>query len=179
MERLASRHPTNGCSPFAGTLPHLGFNAPSARVEAARSSIHHSFQKQKIPTRQPHPRPSGPPAQVRRHKRFGRRPKPWRRADSFRPELILIGFQKEKSQPSGWDFSFWSGRRGSNSLPPPWQGGALPDELRPRNIGYFNKSAETCQYVFPNFRFFYFAASSAAPQVISRMQPSPSCTPAG
>ena len=22
-------------------------------------------------------------------------------------------------------------RRGSNSLPPPWQGGALPDELRP------------------------------------------------
>ena len=28
-------------------------------------------------------------------------------------------------------FSFWSGRRGSNSLPPPWQGGALPDELRP------------------------------------------------
>ena len=27
--------------------------------------------------------------------------------------------------------SCWSGRRGSNSLPPPWQGGALPDELRP------------------------------------------------
>ena len=25
----------------------------------------------------------------------------------------------------------WSGRRGSNSLPPPWQGGALPDELHP------------------------------------------------
>ena len=30
----------------------------------------------------------------------------------------------------------WSGRRGSNSLPPPWQGGALPDELRP-HIGAF------------------------------------------
>ena len=29
--------------------------------------------------------------------------------------------------------SCWSGRRGSNSLPPPWQGGALPDELRPHN----------------------------------------------
>ena len=28
-------------------------------------------------------------------------------------------------------FFIWSGRRGSNSLPPPWQGGALPDELRP------------------------------------------------
>ena len=25
----------------------------------------------------------------------------------------------------------WSGQRGSNSLPPPWQGGALPDELCP------------------------------------------------
>ncbi len=28
-------------------------------------------------------------------------------------------------------FPFWSGLRGSNSLPPPWQGGALPDELKP------------------------------------------------
>ncbi len=26
----------------------------------------------------------------------------------------------------------WSGLRGSNSLPPPWQGGALPDELKPQ-----------------------------------------------
>ena len=25
-----------------------------------------------------------------------------------------------------------SGLRGSNSLPPPWQGGALPDELNPQ-----------------------------------------------
>ena len=30
----------------------------------------------------------------------------------------------------------WSGRRGSNPLPPPWQGGALPDELRPRICGH-------------------------------------------
>ena len=30
-------------------------------------------------------------------------------------------------------FIIWSGRRGSNPLPPPWQGGALPDELRPHN----------------------------------------------
>ena len=28
----------------------------------------------------------------------------------------------------------WSGLRGSNSLPPPWQGGALPDELRPHMV---------------------------------------------
>ena len=27
----------------------------------------------------------------------------------------------------------WSGWRGSNSLPPPWQGGALPDELHPHH----------------------------------------------
>ena len=32
---------------------------------------------------------------------------------------------------SNYCCSIWSGRRGSNSLPPPWQGGALPDELRP------------------------------------------------
>ena len=30
--------------------------------------------------------------------------------------------------------SCWSGRRGSNSLPPPWQGGALPDELCPQVV---------------------------------------------
>ena len=28
----------------------------------------------------------------------------------------------------------WSGLRGSNSLPPPWQGGALPDELCPQMV---------------------------------------------
>ena len=28
----------------------------------------------------------------------------------------------------------WSGLRGSNSLPPPWQGGALPDELHPQMV---------------------------------------------
>ena len=30
--------------------------------------------------------------------------------------------------------SVWSGRRGSNSLPRPWQGRALPDELRPQMV---------------------------------------------
>ena len=29
---------------------------------------------------------------------------------------------------------YWSGLRGSNSLPPPWQGGALPDELNPQMV---------------------------------------------
>ena len=31
-------------------------------------------------------------------------------------------------------FFYWSGLRDSNSLPPPWQGGALPDELNPQTI---------------------------------------------
>ena len=39
---------------------------------------------------------------------------------------------KRKHHPDGWCFLFWSGRRGSNSLPRPWQGRALPDELRPQ-----------------------------------------------
>ena len=32
----------------------------------------------------------------------------------------------------------WSGQRDSNSLPPPWQGGALPNELCPQNACYFS-----------------------------------------
>ena len=43
------------------------------------------------------------------------------------------------------DLFFWSGRRGSNSLPPPWQGGALPDELRPRNKMYYTRHFSLCQ----------------------------------
>ncbi len=31
-------------------------------------------------------------------------------------------------------FSIWSGQRDSNSLPPPWQGGALPNELCPHFV---------------------------------------------
>ena len=45
--------------------------------------------------------------------------------------------------------SCWSGRRGSNSLPPPWQGGALPDELRPqiRHISVPSGTpAKACEY---------------------------------
>ena len=35
-----------------------------------------------------------------------------------------------------WLWRRWSGLRGSNSLPPPWQGGALPDELNPHVLLY-------------------------------------------
>ena len=42
----------------------------------------------------------------------------------------------KKNTPScRMGYSFWSGRRGSNSLPRPWQGRALPDELRPQTQG--------------------------------------------
>ena len=57
---------------------------------------------------------------------------------------------KTKSGRAGWNVCFnrlsrclWSGRRGSNSLPPPWQGGALPDELRPHK-----KITEDCSVIF-------------------------------
>ena len=70
-----------------------------------------------------------------------------------------VGVCKKKHQPTGWCFFLeappgfepgvkdlqshalplgygakkWSGQRDSNSLPPPWQGGALPNELCPQN----------------------------------------------
>ena len=39
----------------------------------------------------------------------------------------------EKGTPCVFLLLLWSGRRGSNSLPRPWQGRALPDELHPQN----------------------------------------------
>ena len=44
---------------------------------------------------------------------------------------LPAAFQKENTILMD-GVSFWSGRRGSNSLPRPWQGRALPDELRPQ-----------------------------------------------
>ena len=68
----------------------------------------------------------------------------WRWTTRF--ELVNEGFCRPlpyhlatspyKPNTGGWAGIgyLWSGRRGSNSLPPPWQGGALPDELRPQNM---------------------------------------------
>ena len=53
---------------------------------------------------------------------------------------------------------FWSGRRGSNSLPRPWQGRALPDELRPRNGIDYSVSRRRCQP-----RICYFTVKLPAP----------------
>ena len=49
----------------------------------------------------------------------------------------VSGFGKKTKTQSGQDqtvFSYWSGRRDSNSRQPPWQGGALPTELLPQYL---------------------------------------------
>ena len=43
-------------------------------------------------------------------------------------------YYRTKKQGKKPCFLYWSGLRDSNSLPPPWQGGALPDELNPQTI---------------------------------------------
>ena len=43
--------------------------------------------------------------------------------------------------PLGYSAIKKSGLRGSNSLPPPWQGGALPDELNPHIFSPRHRSA--------------------------------------
>ena len=45
--------------------------------------------------------------------------------------LRIWSFRRRRKQNGASFFRRWSGQRGSNSLPPPWQGGALPDELCP------------------------------------------------
>ena len=48
-------------------------------------------------------------------------------ANTVRPCLSII-----KNKPPEIRRFKWSGLRDSNSPPPPWQGGALPDELNPQ-----------------------------------------------
>ena len=59
--------------------------------------------------------------------------------------LNFLPESKKRGHNIRCDLFFWSGRRGSNSLPPPWQGGALPDELRPRNKVYYTRHFPICQ----------------------------------
>ena len=49
-------------------------------------------------------------------------------------DLCLTTWPRHHMSRNYFLLFFWSGRRGSNSLPPPWQGGALPDELRPHDV---------------------------------------------
>ena len=46
----------------------------------------------------------------------------------------IVQFSPKAETERCWEFQSWSGQRGSNSLPPPWQGGALPDELCPHMV---------------------------------------------
>ena len=45
--------------------------------------------------------------------------------------LVSPPLRKITEAPFGYLWYFWSGLRDSNSLPSPWQGDALPDELNP------------------------------------------------
>ena len=45
---------------------------------------------------------------------------------------------KQKKQSRMALFLTWSGLRGSNPPPPPWQGGALPNELNPQLFSFQN-----------------------------------------
>ena len=49
--------------------------------------------------------------------------------------LTTVGRAKTKIAPFGVLFLFWSGLRGSNPPPSPWQGDALPNELNPHFSG--------------------------------------------
>ena len=75
-----------------------------------------------------------------------------------RPRAISIDRSrtKKKSDDRSHRFSFWSGLRGSNPPPRPWQGRALPNELNPHrwysyrrrfphNDTYYTTRASLCQ----------------------------------
>ena len=136
------RHPTNGRairrSP-AGPLDSTRF----APVEAASSGLPAAFQKENTILTDgvsfvtgcrfccPHPYTSQGRGSVRGKPLTG---SPTRVQSSARRRPLL---RSKSAAPKKKDthvgvFLFWSGRRGSNSLPRPWQGRALPDELRPQ-----------------------------------------------
>jgi hypothetical protein len=71
--------------------------------------------------------------------RFGRRSRAPALAANQRPtrrsgSILEFGLNEKTAGDASSGFSEkWSGRRDSNSRRPPWQGGALPTELRPQN----------------------------------------------
>ncbi len=60
----------------------------------------------------------------------------------------------------------WSGRRDSNSLPPPWQGGALPNELRPQILPIFGR---WCLRPESNWRHADFQSAALPTELPRRM----------
>ncbi len=85
-----------------------------------------------------------------------------------RPDLNwCVAVLQTAALPLGYG-TIWSGLRGSNSLPPPWQGGALPDELNPQKNRTYSLTALplscihittyplTCQHLFLFFLLYFF-----------------------
>ena len=56
------------------------------------------------------------------------------------PDKISLSFDKE--------IFVWSGLRRLELLPPPWQGGALPDELNPLIFGAFDRNRTSDTGIF-------------------------------
>ena len=56
-------------------------------------------------------------------------------ATGFEPVVEVL---QTCALPLGYAALLWSGRRGSNSRPPPWQGGVLP-------LNYFRETGEPCR----------------------------------
>ena len=114
------------------------------------------------------------PRMARRHSR-----EPWLTSDWIAPPARgggsefarLLCHSKKKGHDLSSCPSFWSGQRGSNSLPPPWQGGALPDELCPRNKGYFNKETPACQDSSTRFSPFSPEAGGSWPSITNSIRP--------
>ena len=93
---------------------------------------------------------------------------------------VLFVYKKNQGIQIGCPDLLWSGLRGSNSLPPPWQGGALPDELSPRNKKYYSKTSPFCQAFFTFFSIVFsmsFKEPITAP-VLLKMPPTAPQTPA-
>ena len=75
-----------------------------------------------------------------------------RSTTGFWVEAASLGDRTNKNRyQKRYRFLNWSGRRGSNSLPPTLARWRLPDELLPRNVFYYTTQAEK---VKPFFRLF-------------------------
>ena len=135
------RHPTNGRAIRRSPAGPLDLTR-CAQVKAASSSLPAAFQKENTILTDGVSFWSGRRGSTRyRHPTNGRaiRRSPAGPLDLTRcaqvkaaSSSLPAAFQKENTILTD-GVSFWSGRRGSNSLPRPWQGRALPDELRPQN----------------------------------------------
>ena len=55
-----------------------------------------------------------------------------RRPLSAQKNALGATLKQKKKRIANYNPLTWSGLRGSNPPPPPWQGGALPNELNPR-----------------------------------------------